>query len=320
MKQLRGAQVGDYGAPLFLAWQLTNRCVGRCLHCCEESGPDKAWKGELTKDQALDLSRQIVAMGIPYVAFGGGEPLDVPHVWEIFEILHKGGVSIKLETNGLRIDDAAAERLKGLGVDSLQISIDGATAATHEKMRPESPFGTALEALKRVAKSGLAPELVFSPTRINIDEVAQVYDLAVKSGVRTFVTGPLMRLGRSAFAWDTLAPTPEAWERCEALLREKAKSMGEPVKLAIYPWGVQEEMRLRCESPQAMVLVVPDGKVKLLNALPFAGGDLKKQTLAEAWQGVQKAWKDKRVSDFVKKAQTDAGLLRHANECWMIDG
>ena len=82
---MQGRAVDEYRAPLFLAWQLTNRCSARCLACCEESGPDKAWRDELTRDEALDLARRIVEFGIPYVAFGGGEPLGVPHCWEIFE-------------------------------------------------------------------------------------------------------------------------------------------------------------------------------------------------------------------------------------------
>jgi MoaA/NifB/PqqE/SkfB family radical SAM enzyme len=76
---MRGRSVDEYRAPLFLAWQLTNRCNARCIACCEESGPDKAWADELAPHEALDLARRIAEAGIPYVAFGGGEPLGVPH-------------------------------------------------------------------------------------------------------------------------------------------------------------------------------------------------------------------------------------------------
>src|SRR4249919_3436327 len=75
----QGGSVDEYRAPLFLAWQLTNRCTARCIACCEESGPDRAWGDELRRDEALDLARRIVDSAIPYVAFGGGEPLGVPH-------------------------------------------------------------------------------------------------------------------------------------------------------------------------------------------------------------------------------------------------
>ena len=50
---MQGRAVDEYRAPLFFAWQLTNRCTARCIACCEESGPDKAWRDELTRDEAL---------------------------------------------------------------------------------------------------------------------------------------------------------------------------------------------------------------------------------------------------------------------------
>src|SRR5215467_8518558 len=120
-----GRAVDEYRAPLFLAWQLTNRCSARCIACCEESGPDKAWRDELRRDEALELCRRIVDFGIPYVAFGGGEPLGVPHCWELFELLVGAGIALKIETDGSRIDDTAADRLSSLAVQCVQISVDG---------------------------------------------------------------------------------------------------------------------------------------------------------------------------------------------------
>src|SRR4029453_9274919 len=119
-----GRAVEEYRAPLFIAWQLTNRCGARCIACCEESGPDKAWRDELTRDEALELARRITAFGVPYVAFGGGEPLGVPHCWDLFELFTEGGVPLKLETDGSRIDGAAAGRLTALAVQCVQISVD----------------------------------------------------------------------------------------------------------------------------------------------------------------------------------------------------
>ena len=48
-----GRSVAEYRAPLFLAWQLTNRCRARCLTCCEESGPELGWPDEMSHAQAL---------------------------------------------------------------------------------------------------------------------------------------------------------------------------------------------------------------------------------------------------------------------------
>jgi MoaA/NifB/PqqE/SkfB family radical SAM enzyme len=145
-----GRSVHGYRAPLFVAWQLTNRCQARCITCCEESGPDQAWRDELRPEEAVELAQRIVDFGVPYVAFGGGEPLGVTHCWQLLELFSAAGVAIKLETDGQRIDDATAERLAALTLQCVQISVDGATAATHQRVRPGSSFAAAIGAIKRL--------------------------------------------------------------------------------------------------------------------------------------------------------------------------
>ncbi len=312
-----GRTVDEYRAPLFLAWQLTNRCGARCLACCEESGPDKAWRDELSRGEAVDLARRIADFGIAYVAFGGGEPLGVAHCWELFEILAEGGVSLKIETDGSRIDDAAADRLASLGVGCVQISVDGATAATHERVRPGGSFASALRAIERLVARGHAPQLVFVPTRLNIGEIVAAFDLAAGLGCAAFVTGPLMRIGRAAVDWERLACSDEEWTR--AVLALKGRAAASPnIALSVYPFDIVTEMVTRLEHPQAMLLVVPNGKVKLLNALPFAAADLRRVSLEGAWNAYRKAWRAPEVRQFIERCRSDHTLLGHANETWAM--
>jgi MoaA/NifB/PqqE/SkfB family radical SAM enzyme len=313
---MEGRSVDEYSAPLFIAWQLTNRCGARCITCCEESGPDNAWADELQRDEALDLARRIVQSGIPYAAFGGGEPLGVAHCWDLFEVLTEGGVALKLETDGSRIDDAAADRLAALAVQCVQISVDGATAATHARVRPGSSFAAATSAITRLVARGQAPQFVFVPNRFNIHETVAAFDLAVALGCGAFVTGPMMRIGRAAAAWDRIACSDEDWQRAVDALRDRAAKAGAPIALSIYPWDIVTEMERRLESPQAMLLVVPNGKVKLLNALPFAPADLRRESLAQAWQAYKDAWRATEVRDFIADCRAHPRLLGHANETW----
>jgi len=314
---MRGRTVDDYDAPLFLAWQLTNRCSARCLACCEESGPDKAWRDELSRDESLRLAGAIVDLGIPFVAFGGGEPLGVAHCWDVFERLAAGGVALKVETDGSRIDGAAADRIAALAVDCVQISVDGAVAATHERARPGSSFAAATGAIERLVARGCPPQFVFVPTRLNLGEIVAAFDLAAALGCSTFVTGPLMRLGRAASAWGTLACSDDEWQRAVAALRERAAGTAGPV-LSIYPWDIVSEIETRLENPQAMLLVVPNGKVKLLNALPFAPADLRRDSLRDAWHAYRAAWRTSEVRDFVQRCRGEPALLGHANETWAL--
>jgi hypothetical protein len=58
--------------------------------------------------------------------------------------------------------------------------------------------------------------------------------------------------------------------------------------------------------------------VKLLNALPFAPADLRRQSLAEAWRAYREAWRSAEVRDFVVRCRANPALLRHANETWPV--
>jgi MoaA/NifB/PqqE/SkfB family radical SAM enzyme len=266
------------------------------------------------------VAQQVADSGIPYVAFGGGEPLESPHCWQIFDLLAEAAVEIKLETDGSRIDDAAADRLAALNIQCIQISVDGATAAIHERGRPGSSFASATAAIARLVDRGLQPQLVFTPTRINIHELIAAYDLAASLRCSAFVTGPLMRIGRAATNWDKLGCNEEDWRSAVDALTKHVDARQAGVALSVYPWDILTEMRKRLDSPQAMLLMVPNGKIKLLNALPFAPADLRRESLDQAWPAYRDAWRSAEVREFVLACQANPQLLSHANETWPMRG
>jgi len=136
---------------------------------------------------------------------------------------------------------------------------------------------------------------------------------------RRRVTGPLMRSGRAAAAWDRIACSGKQWERAVDALREHASAIAAPISLSIYPWDIVTEMERRLDSPQAMLLIVPNGQVKLLNAMPFAVADLRRDSVEDAWEAYRTGWRDERVRAFVSGCRADPGRLRHANETWFAD-
>ena len=163
----------------------------------------------------------------------------------------------------------------------------------------------AVAAIKRLVKRGQPPQLVFVPTRFNIHEMNAAYELALDLGCSAFVTGPLMRLGRAAHDWDRISCSDDEWQRAVDQLRERANSISAKMALSIYPWDIVTEMERRIENPQAMLLIVPNGKVKLLNALPFSPADLRRDSLEHAWQAYLDAWRSTEVREFVAGCRAD---------------
>ena len=306
-----GAALEDYAAPLFIAWQITAACNLECLHCCEESGhrmPD-----EMTSEQVLGLCSQIVDLDIPYVAISGGEPLLHPDFFRVCEFLRAHDRSVKVETNGLFITKAVAKRLAGLGFRSIQVSVDGAKAATHERLRGTRDWEKTIAACRYLVREGVNTEIVFVPTRFNIGEVGQVIDLAASLGIFGVYTGKIMRIGRAAKNWEAISPRAEDYEPFFKTLEEKTAEYAGKMKVYYYPYDVIEELRYRLESPAASLLVLPNGKVKLIGPLPFVCGDLTRQSLEEVWQRYKRSWKLPTVIEYARKVIARPSLLAESN-------
>ena len=79
------AESSDLGAPLYVAWQVTNECNLACLHCIEESGPGKAFRDELDEEQIFNILKQFMDHQIPYLSFSGGEPMVHPLFFKMVE-------------------------------------------------------------------------------------------------------------------------------------------------------------------------------------------------------------------------------------------
>lgn len=306
-----GGNFDDYGAPLFIAWQINSACNLGCLHCCEESG--HSMPDEMTAGQALDFCRQIAELNIPYVAISGGEPLLCPHFFEVCEFLRGSNISVKVETNGEFIDEQTARRLAQLKLRSVQVSLDGATPETHERLRIAGDWEKALAACKYLINNGTNTEIVFVPTKFNINEIGNVTDLAYSIGIYGVYTGKIMRVGRAAKNWDILCPSDTEYEKFFDVLRDKAAAYEGKMKVYYYPYDVIEELKYRLECPSASLLVVPNGKVKLIGPLPFICGDLKKQKLNEIWENYKKAWRNPEVIEFTRKVIADPKLLAESN-------
>lgn len=302
----------DLRAPLFVAWQINSACNLGCLHCCEEAG--HSLPGELNKEEVFRFLRQIAKLKVPYVALSGGEPLLHPHFFEICEFLRGHNISLKVETNGEFIDEQIAKKIAQLKFRSVQISLDGSTAPTHEKLRLRGDWDKAVASCRLLIKEGVNVEIVFVPTKFNIHEIGELIDLAYSLGVYGVYTGKMMRIGRAAQNWESLCPSPQEYERFFATLNEKIAAYDGKMKVYYYPYDVLEELKYRIKYPSASLLVIPNGKVKLIGPLPFICAELKKDSLAEAWEKYKKAWRKPRVIAFAKKVIADPKLLAESNK------
>ncbi len=304
-------RIEAFSSPTMVTWQLTRDCDLACLHCCTDSAPGKALPNELTREQALKLSREIVAAGVPYAMIVGGEPTLAPHFAEVCKVLSDGGVLLKIETNGNNFD---VSQLKGLAIRSVQISLDGASQAVYGRQRINGNLEKAVTACKAVVEAGFPLEVTFAPTRLNIFETEAVIDLAVRLGAFRFNTGQLMRLGTAAKLWDKLEPSRAEYADFLRVLERKERELAGRLELCFRPFSLEEEMAHRALQPSGTLLILPDGRVKVAAPLPFTCADLKTQDFLSAWESYKSAWSSEPVRAALERLAKDPAEAAKANQ------
>lgn len=310
-------RIDTFGAPIFVSWQLTRDCDLACLHCCTESAPGKRLPDELDASEALRVARELVEARVPYVMLCGGEPTLVPHFWAIAETLGRAGIDIKIETNGQRFDESMARRLAELPIRSIQISLDGDTQEVYERQRPGASLARAHAACRAVRDAGLPLEVTFAPTRINIHEAGAVVARARELGAFRFNSGSLMRLGTAARLWHKLEPTKEQYDTFRKTLDHAGSGVEAPMELCYVPWSIEEGLRATLDEPPATLLILPNGWVKVAAALPAICADLRRTTLASAWEQYREAWRDQATHEAMRRAIEDDSTHAHANR-WQL--
>ncbi|MEM9131092.1 MAG: mycofactocin radical SAM maturase [Actinomycetota bacterium] len=194
-------------APICLTWELTYACNLACVHCLSSSG--RRDPRELDTAEVLRLIDEMQRMQVFYVNIGGGEPMIRPDFYEIVDYATTSGVGVKFSTNGSRIDAEGARRLAAMDYTDIQISIDGADAATNDAVRGEGSFATAVSAMDHLAEADFGQfKISVVMTRQNIPQLDAFESLADRYGAELRLTR-LRPAGRGADSWHELHPHHE---------------------------------------------------------------------------------------------------------------
>ena len=194
-------------APICLTWELTYGCNLACVHCLSSSG--RRDPRELTTAELFAVVDELAAMQVFYVNIGGGEPTLRPDFWLLLDYCVDNKVGVKFSTNGSRITDDIARRLAGTDYVDVQISIDGADAATNDAIRGAGSFDMAVTAMQRLAAAEFGEfKVSVVVTRDNVTQLDDFLALARSFGAQLRLTR-LRPSGRGADVWDELHVTNE---------------------------------------------------------------------------------------------------------------
>ncbi len=187
----------------------------------------------------------------------------------------------------------AWQSLRDSGVNRVQVSIDGARAASHETLRqkPQS-FERAIAAIVNFREAGFSDiSVAFCPTAFNFAEVEDAYNLCARLGVKDFRVQPLMLLGRS-LSHEHIVPSSLQYRALVSAAYRLKFSQCTPAQVE---WGdpVDHLIRFRTvvQHCVAFANIKADGSIDASPYIPLIVGNVRKHRFSEYWDaGLPRIW------------------------------
>ena len=171
----------------------TNYCPFDCTTCMRNAWDESTGRIDApTFSRIAESMRQFPTM--PSVFFGGiGEPLSHPSMLEMISQTKSLGAKAEMITNALALDERTVESLVEIELDTLWVSVDGATQECYEDVRKTDALPSIVENLRvlravKYRRDAQKPVLgiAFVAMRRNRAELARVIDLGLRLGATQF--------------------------------------------------------------------------------------------------------------------------------------
>ena len=168
--------------PRFIAFEVTRRCRYVCRHCRAHAGFHEN-ESELTTSQCKRILNSIAEFDKCTIILTGGEPMERSDIYSLIRYGKGAGLRMVMATCGYKIDDKSMAKLKEAGVEALSFSLDGATAATHDKFRGiDGAFDNVMAAAAIAKKHHVRFQINTTISKINIDEIDGIIELTREIG------------------------------------------------------------------------------------------------------------------------------------------
>lgn len=299
-------------APFLVVWNFTYKCNLSCRHCYSDAG--NLPREELSTSEAMEVVDQIADFGVTSLAFSGGEPLMRKDFFEVATRAVETGLYVSLATNGTLLTKERVKLLKKIGLNYVEVSLDGANAKTHDAFRGKTgSFDQALTGLKNCVKEDICTCLAVTANKNNLGEIPAVLALAEGLGVKRFTLFNFVPTGRGQDIRE-LDPSPEEREEILGLLNERlsegsqiailttapqlarvALQSSSPQEDTVVPLAHMEATRISkkakaladfiggCGAGRFYCAVSPEGNVQPCVFLPITVGNLKTEKLEDIW-------------------------------------
>ena len=296
--------MADDFVPKWIAWETTQRCNLRCVHCRCSSDMQGA-AGDFTTDEAKKLIDDIAGITTPVMVLSGGEPLLRDDVFEIARYGTSKGFRMCMASNGVLVTDEVCRKMLEADIKMVSLSLDGPTAEVHDDFRQcEGAFEGVVRAAALFRKHGVKFLVNSSFTRRNQQHIAATFRVAKEMGATAWYMFMIVPTGRGEEIMNELISK----EDYEDILRwhyEQEKAEPEilmrptcaPHYYRIVPQlAKQEGVKFKrrsltfstgggkgCIAAQTICLIDCFGEVKPCSYFPMSAGNVKTTPFRQIW-------------------------------------
>jgi radical SAM protein with 4Fe4S-binding SPASM domain len=168
--------------PYSTAAELTLKCNMQCIHCGSSAGSDR--KNELSFDEWVNVFKDLAELDGKLITLMGGEPLLRREWYELAETVKDLGMNVNFMSNGYCINDDIIAKMRMLEPNSVAISIDGATAETHDSIRgTKGSFEKCQEVLKSLRSADLPTTVTTTVHKLNFKELPQMRESLLNKNI-----------------------------------------------------------------------------------------------------------------------------------------
>lgn len=171
-------------APIGILAELTHRCPLACPHCSNPLALEPR-HDELDTETWMRVLSEATALGALHVHLSGGEPTARRDIVELTRHCTEIGLYSNLITSGIGVSERLVAALAEAGLDHVQLSFQGARAATNDRLGGyDGGFVRKRAVAAMVTAAGLPLTVNAVVHRGNIAEVDEMIDLALAVGAR----------------------------------------------------------------------------------------------------------------------------------------
>ena len=176
----------------------TNACNLRCPLCPTGLGILQRDRGLLKTADFQRLIDEIAPWCYLVEMYNWGEPFLHPGIFEMIQYAHQRKILVRLSSNLNRYSEEMAQRTVDAGLDSIIVSVDGASQESYQQYRRRGKLETVLRNLQYLVEAKRArnadhPLIVVRMliNRYNEHEVETLRTMIMNVGADIFVTGDL---------------------------------------------------------------------------------------------------------------------------------